>query len=101
MKWTWVFVVFALLVLIHAGVGVAWSHEWYPWECCSDNDCAPLPKESVSEIKGGWKLPDGRFIPYAQARMSPDGQFHLCETKWQPNPVDRQILCFYAPIGGA
>ena len=78
----------------------AFGHSWYPWECCSDNDCAPLPRETVSEVQGGWKLPDGRFVAYKQAKMSPDGDFHLCESKWQDEPRDRTILCFYAPVGG-
>ena len=59
----------------------AFGHSWYPWECCSDNDCAPLPRETVSEVQGGWKLPDGRFVAYKQAKMSPDGDFHLCEVE--------------------
>lgn len=78
----------------------AQAHSWYPWECCSGNDCAPVPREQVNEVTGGWKLPDGRFIPYRQARMSPDGLFHLCEQKWPKTIADRKILCFYAPVGG-
>jgi hypothetical protein len=89
--------VFAVVVLWTIA---AQAHSWYPWECCSDNDCAPVPREQVNEVTGGWKLPDGRFIPYKQARMSPDGLFHLCEQKWPEKIADRKILCFYAPVGG-
>ena len=77
------------------------AHEWYPWECCSDQDCAPIPlAETPREGRGGYTLIDGRFIPYKEIRNSPDGQWHLCEQKWPSNPAERKILCTWAPIGG-
>jgi hypothetical protein len=79
----------------------AGAHEWYPYECCSDHDCGPiaLEQEPVEE-HGGFRLLDGRFMPYREIKNSPDNQWHLCESKWQPEPKDRKILCLYAPIGG-
>ena len=77
------------------------AHSWYPWECCSDNDCAPITiAETPVEKDGGFYLIDGRHISYQEVKPSPDGAWHLCEQKWPANPRDRKILCVYAPIGG-
>lgn len=79
------------------------AHSFYEYECCSDYDCAPLEETKIEEKDGGWTLWDGRHVPYRDKRVkpSPDGQFHLCEQKWEPNTADRKILCLYAPIGGS
>ena len=79
----------------------AQAHSWYPTECCSDTDCAPIPiAETPKEENGGFTLLDGRHVDYKSLRMSPDQQWHLCELK-QPETVrDRKILCLYAPLGG-
>ena len=92
-------VVFALGSLLpHT---VAEAHSWYPWECCSDNDCAPITvSETPLEKDGGYYLIDGRHISYKELKPSPDGKWHLCEQKWPANPAARKILCVYAPIGG-
>ena len=77
---------------------VAQAHDWYPAACCSGRDCRPLTEakgESVLELAKGWELWDGRTIPRSNAKVSPDGKFHLCET---PN---KRILCFFAPPGAS
>ncbi len=69
-----------------------------PVACCSEKDCRPLTDakgESVLESMAGWELWDGRTIPRSNAKVSPDGKFHLCE-----NP-DKRILCFFAPPGAS
>ena len=82
-------------------VGPAKAHSWYSWECCHDQDCAPIAlSETPKEEKGGFTLIDGRHIPYKDLKPSPDGQWHLCEQKHEPEPRNRKILCVYAPIGG-
>lgn len=89
------------LVLLALGLLVAdatRAHEWYPLECCSERDCAPIPPPK--EASGGWVLPDGRRVLYKDAKPSPDGRFHLCESQWQTEKKDRTVLCFFAPIGG-
>lgn len=92
----------AALAVMFLLVSSATAHEWYPWECCSDNDCAPIPlAETPREGHGGFTLLDGRFVPYRDLRNSPDAQWHLCEQKWPADDVAaRKILCTYAPIGG-
>ena len=84
-------------------VGGAFAHSWYPWECCSDQDCAPIKlNETPKEGNGGFTLMDGsgRFVAYKDIKPSPDGQWHLCEQKWPDKLADRKILCVWAPIGG-
>jgi hypothetical protein len=74
------------------------AHSWYPVSCCSERDCRALIEEigeTVTEFAGGWKLWDGRTIARRTVKLSPDRQFHLCET-----PA-HYILCFFAPPGGS
>jgi hypothetical protein len=87
-------IAFAVLVL---GSSAALAHSWYPASCCSEQDCRPLVEdkgETVTEAEDGWRLWDGRVIARGIAKLSPDRQFHLCETR------TKTILCFFAPPGG-
>ena len=72
------------------------AHDWYPISCCSDKDCHALHEENgetVMETAQGWELWDYRIIRRNKARLSPDRQFHLCET------LSKSIICFFAPPG--
>lgn len=87
-----------LIVLLVLGASPAHAHDWYPVSCCSDKDCRPLLEESgetVTELREGWRLWDGRVIARGLARLSPDQHFHICES-----PA-KTILCFFAPPGGS
>src|SRR3954469_22761305 len=87
-----------VLTLLILGSSSALAHSWYPISCCSEQDCRPLVEEkgeTVTESEDGWKLWDGRIIARDIAKLSPDRQFHLCETR------TKTILCFFAPPGGA
>jgi hypothetical protein len=98
MKWAWVFVVFVLLVLIHAGVVRA--HDFYdPW-CCNESDCAPY-KGVVETRPGGYWIPEFQtLVPYRDERVKhevpweDEDEYHLCE--W-PKGV---VRCFYVKQGG-
>jgi hypothetical protein len=84
-------------------LGAALAHDWYPIECCSGVDCAPIKlSETPREENGGFLLMDGsgRRVAYKDIKPSPDGQWHLCEQKWEPELKDRKILCVWAPVGG-
>ena len=66
----------------------------YPFECCSDADCARIDPRAVRETPSGYIVtiapgqhpiwaPERREplvldIPYQKARLSPDGKWHLC-----------------------
>lgn len=102
MKWRTVLVGAVLFAALVFYVNATRAHEWYPIECCSGYDCAPIPlAEAPREENGGFTLIDGRHVPYKDVKMSPDNQWHLCEQKWPAEVRLRKILCFYAPIGGA
>lgn len=93
-------VAFAVLWL----VAPALAHSWYPFECCSERDCFPVPVQDVKIIKGGWMLHDGTVIEHAEARPSPDGRFHLCRHNDGKGGLIRKHkapACFWAPIEGS
>lgn len=86
-----------LVTSLALGASPALAHDWYPVSCCSDRDCRPLLEEggeTVTELRDGWRLWDGRVIARSIARLSPDRRFHICES-----PA-RTVLCFFAPPGG-
>ena len=63
----------------------AHAHDWYPRECCSNQDCAPA--DTVVRQDDGSFLVTARgmtvVIPpnYSLWRNSPDGQVHVCIRK--------------------
>lgn len=97
----------ALLTLVQSAA----AHGWYPYECCSGTDCAPVEPSSVSETPTGYVVtakpgshpmwgperpaPLTVQIPYGRAKASPDGAWHLCIN------TQGELLCFYAIIGGS
>lgn len=90
----------AILALL-ALTGPAFAHSWYPFECCSEKDCFPVPVSDVRVVPGGWTLSDGTMIEHAEARPSPDGQFHVCRRQDGTGPLIRmhkKPACFWAPI---
>ncbi|MCA0401065.1 MAG: hypothetical protein LCH38_09645 [Proteobacteria bacterium] len=90
--------------LLFALPGVALAHSWYPYECCSDNDCFPVAVENVKNAPGGWVLEDGTFIRYQEARASPDGKYHVCRHnngKGALISVYGKAACFWAPMGSS
>jgi hypothetical protein len=92
-----VHVAFAFALLFASAPSVR-AHDWYPVNCCSERDCRPLIEangETVLESSQGWQLWDGRIVSRGSAKMSPDRQFHLCET------LSHRIICFFAPPGGS
>lgn len=89
-------IVLIAALAILACEGAAAAHDWYPAACCSQRDCRHLEEakgETVLETPKGWQLWDGRIVPRGTAKLSPDGEFHLCELP------DRRIICFFAPPG--
>jgi hypothetical protein len=74
------------------------AHSWYPKECCSDHDCAPVDT-AVQLLPAGGGLPQllitsrvGRaLIPRDfPVRQSKDGRMHVCMT-------DIHLVCFFVP----
>jgi hypothetical protein len=83
----------------------------YPFECCSEADCARIDASAVRETPTGYvvTIMPGRHpmwaterrrsvvldIPYQKTRLSPDGFFHLCMND------TGELLCFFSPGGGS
>lgn len=84
--------IFILGWLIASGV-IVLAHSFYPHECCHDKDCTSIASYRVDHVSGGYLVDGLHFVPEAQARNSPDGQFHACF------PVAKKELlrCFFRP----
>jgi len=58
-------------------ISCASSHEWYPTECCSNQDCRPIPCDEVTYNKTTtfweWKK-----YSFSKVRQSEDGGCHVC-----------------------
>jgi hypothetical protein len=79
--------VVALVLAAFFGSRAAFAHSFYPWECCSSTDCwmtgtrddgQAMVEPDPQPTRDGWLLYDGTLIPFANARPSPDGRFHVC-----------------------
>lgn len=100
---------FLLAILAALLADAARAHEWYPPECCSDRDCAPVAAADVVESPGGWtftvragthpQLPKGGasrafFVRYRDAKPSPDNRPHICLS------ATLTVLCAFIGQGG-
>ena len=98
--WTVFMVFFAA-----AWVNGALAHSFYPYICCSDQDCYPIPVEDVRATPKGWRiLKEGVTIPYEAARPSPDGRFHICRNEMGKGSLiepSGHPPCFWAPEGAS
>ncbi len=96
-------IVLGLAVLL---AGPAFSHSWYPSECCSSADCEMIAAKDLRRTDDGWLLPTGQVIPFEAARKSLDDEFHWC--RGFPRTPAMNVIqptgkppCFFAPEGGA
>jgi hypothetical protein len=53
------------------------AHSWYPWACCSDQHCHPVPCDSIKADRLGLSWHGVVFIPEL-IRESLDEQCHVC-----------------------
>jgi len=83
----------------------AQAHDWYPKECCHDNDCAPvesiartstlaaaseLPRTLVTTKHGTAVIP-----PNLPRRESKDNRMHACMSH---GPMGKmQLICIFTP----
>lgn len=78
------------------GLKAAGAHDFYPWDCCSDRDCAPHPADDIEETVEGFTIKStGEFVERAKVRVAPDGQFHSCR-----NPNTNVLICLFQPFRG-
>lgn len=71
---------------------IAYAHSWYDYDCCSDQDCSPIPFGSVEIVEDGYRItlkpgdhplvhaPFTYTIPYdsPNVRVSRDDKYHAC-----------------------
>lgn len=89
------------LAVLLVFTSTALAHSWYPYECCSEKDCFPVPIRDVRVVPGGWNLSDGTHVKHDEARPSPDGQFHVCRSQEGKGALIRMYskpACFWAPV---
>ena len=103
----WLLVLAGIVVAFH--VTPAFAHSWYDGACCSDKDCAPIPREYVTERKDGYEVhipagghplvdePLDAFVPYGDSkdRRSHDANFHGCISAYSG-----KLICLYSPVNG-
>lgn len=81
----------------------AFSHGWYGWECCSGQDCKPIPVSDVHATPAGWKIDiTGEVIPFNDKKIkdSRDANFHRC-ARSADFSAKGVTLCLYVPPAGA
>lgn len=62
-------------------------HSWYPPECCSGQDCKPVPCDQLVEMgNGDWKFEDKVFSK-EKIRLSEDQYCHVCIHPFSGNPL--------------
>jgi len=101
------------LIVAFGLAAIATAHEWYDSDCCSGNDCAPIPTSAVSIGPEGYTVTIGpgdhplaggtitKFFRYdsPQVRVSQDGKYHTCVIGSEGG--EQWMLCLYAPNLGS
>lgn len=104
--------VVAYLIALAIGVALvlllpwpASAHEWYPYQCCSDKDCASVPFEEVQITPRGYLLrSSGDVIEFGDKRIKPTPpednmqRYHVCRVGGLPKG---KVLCLFVPESGA
>jgi hypothetical protein len=82
-----------MLAAIVTGWQTAWAHDWYPPDCCSGRDCAPLASGRVKVTPEGYIIDGIHSVPHRRVRWSPDEHYHGCF----PGQNRLVLGCFWAP----
>jgi hypothetical protein len=63
-----------------AAPSLALAHSWYPLECCSGQDCHPVPCETLRENRDGslTYTPTSNDFEARKIRPSQDAHCHIC-----------------------
>lgn len=73
------------------------AHDWYPYECCHDIDCAPVTRVERSD-SGGMVVTSQHgivFIPDSMMRReSKDARMHVC---MRPGLNGMRAICIFVP----
>lgn len=95
-----------ILSAVSLAIGVSFpahAHSWYPQECCSGQDCAPVENLVRIVLKVG-ELPQlivrskqGKAVipPSLPLRDSQDGRMHVCMR--HDAFGDLEVVCVFVP----
>ena len=65
----------------------------YPWDCCGEEDCHPVPcDELLEDTTGGYKYKDLYYFSKNQVKNSEDNKCHVCIMGIKP-------LCAFIQLG--
>jgi hypothetical protein len=101
--WRTCLVTLAFLAVVYIIVKPAMAHSWYPWNCCNDRDCRPIPFESIKVTPTGYQVPSGEIIPFSSTKIKPtpaedvEQRFHWCSVAGSDTG---HTLCLFVPQGG-
>jgi hypothetical protein len=91
------------LASILCGGAPAYAHDWYPFECCAQNDCMPAGAVEVDGRGAMTVIVGDRRIEIPAdftLRLSPDSRTHVC-FRLYPNEIDGSIIvtpvCLFRP----
>lgn len=103
---------FAWVLVAAVAIYLVWTtpsagHSWYPPECCSGIDCAPV-SEAIRHEDGTYTVttPHGtaRTDKTTKMRTSPDGRIHAClvdPNAWPGGPMSTGsgvwVRCIFLP----
>jgi hypothetical protein len=85
-----------LLIVAQLIVSAADAHSWYPKECCSDNDCRPVPCAELTKTNLGLMWRGLVFFNEMQTHDSLDQLCHVC-VKSHPGFVPYLPICVFIP----
>lgn len=94
---------FLVGVALLASLSAALAHSWYPWECCSDQDCWPLSFAEVEVTPKGFRLPTGETLSFDDPKIKPtpaddpEQRYHICTVG---GDLKGRVLCLFVPQGG-
>ncbi len=98
--------VLAIVGAVLAGVGLgqcaprALAHDWYPVECCSQQDCKPIDDPREVGESGDRYTYRGLSFSKAQTKTSPDGKYHVCVVQAHGSGASH-IRCMWKPFQGS
>lgn len=69
-----------IIALVLLSSASASAHDWYPQDCCSGEDCRPVPCEEIRQDEFGYYWKNLHFTWTMDRGPSPDGGCHVCFT---------------------
>ena len=78
--------------------GSATAHSWYPYECCHDGDCRPVPCVELSYRDKDLVWRQHLYFSGPMIRESKDGNCHVCvKDSLNASIIPYLPLCVFVP----